>query len=76
LNLRELFEVFHQRAGNGIERAIRLTTAREINMRDTIGECEFTVAGKTVEHKSKTFVAFNIAGTFEIFIEHGADQIL
>ena len=76
LNLGELFEIYHQRAGDGIQRAIRLTTAREIDMRDAIGKYEFAVTGKTVEHECKSLVAFNIAGSFEIFIEYRADQIL
>ena len=53
-----------------------MTTTHEIDMRNAIGECEFAIAGKTVEHEGKSLVAFDIAWTFEIFIEHGADQIL
>lgn len=53
-----------------------MTTAREIDVRHTIGKCEFAVAIETVEHEGEALVTFDIAGPFEIFIEHGADQIL
>ena len=76
LNLGELFEIYHQRAGDGVQRAIRLTTAREIDVRNTIGKCEFAVTSKTVEHERKSLVAFNITGSFEIFVEHRANQVL
>ena len=73
LNFRELFEVFHKRARNSIERAIRLATAREIHMHDTIGKRNFAVAGETVEHEGESLVAFDITGTFEIFVKHCAN---
>lgn len=76
LHLRELFEVEHKRERNSIERAIRLATAREINMRDAIRKDKFAVAGETVEHEGEPLVAFDIARTLEEFIEHAADQIL
>ncbi len=76
LHFRELFEVLHERARNGIERAVRLTTASQVDMRHAIGKCQFAVTGETVEHESEALIAFDIAGTFEIFIEHRTDQIL
>ena len=76
LNFRELFEIFHERARDGVERAVRLATAREVYMRDTIGKCNFVVASESVEHEGEPLVAFDAAGTFEIFIEHCANQIL
>ena len=53
-----------------------MTTARQIDMRHTVSKRQFAVTGETVQHEGKALVAFNIARTFEIFIEHGADQIL
>jgi hypothetical protein len=76
LNFGELFEVKHQRQRNGVKRAIRLATTRKIHMRDTISEHKLAVTGKTVEDEGCALVALDIARTFEIFIEDGADQIL
>ena len=76
LNFGELLEVFHQRARNGIECTIRLTTTGEVNMHHAIGKGHLAVPSKAVEHEGKTLVAFNIAGTFEVFIEDCANQIL
>ena len=45
-------------------------------MHDAVGVFDPAVAGKAVEHEGETLVAFHIAGTLEVFIEHGADQIL
>jgi hypothetical protein len=76
LNFGELFEVEHQRERNGVERAIRLATAREIDMHNTIGKGDFAVAGETVEHERLPLIAFDCVWAFEIFIEDCADQIL
>ena len=76
LNFRELFEIFHERARDGIERAIRLTIAHKIDMRDAIGKYKFTVAIETVQHEGESLVTLDVARTLEIFIEHPADQIL
>lgn len=76
LDFRELFEVRHDRLCNGIQRAVGLTTTREIDMCNAVCIFEFAVSGKAVQHKRETLVAFHIAGTFEVFIEHCADEIL
>ena len=76
LNFGELFEIEHQGERNGIERAIRLTTTGKIHMCNTISKCKFGVTSKTVGHERQPLVTFDITGTFEVFIEHGADQIL
>jgi len=76
LNFGELLEVEHQRERDGVERAIRLTTAYKIHVRDAVGKCEFAIAIETIKHEGKSLVAFDIAWTLEIFIEHRADQIL
>lgn len=52
-----------------------MTITREIHVRNTIGKCEFAVAVEAVEHERESLVAFDIARTLEIFIEHGTDQI-
>jgi hypothetical protein len=72
LHFRELFEVFHERTRDVIERAVRLTFARQVNVRYTIGKSQFAVAGETIEHQCESLIAFDIAGTFEEFIEDGA----
>jgi len=75
LYLGELFEIEHKRPRNGIERAVRLTTASQINMRHTVSKCQFAVTGKAVEHQGESLVAFDIARTLEKFIQYSADQI-
>lgn len=76
MNFWKLFEVEHQRERDGVERTVRLATAREIDMRDTIGKGELTIASEAVEHERESLVAFDIARTFEVFIEDGTNQIL
>jgi hypothetical protein len=76
LNFRELLEVEHQRERDGVERAIRLTTAREVHMRDAIGKSKFAIAIETIEDEGESLIAFNIARAFEVFIKHSTDQIL
>ena len=53
-----------------------MATTRKIDMRDTIGKREFAIASETIEHERESLVAFDIARTFEVFIEDSADQIL
>jgi hypothetical protein len=76
LNFRELFEIFRERAGDGIERAIRLATARKIDVRNAISKYKFAIAGEAIEHEGESLIAFDIAGTFEEFIQDAADQVL
>jgi hypothetical protein len=45
-------------------------------MHDAIGVFDFAVTGEAVEHKREPLIALHVAGTLEIFIEHGTDQIL
>ena len=45
-------------------------------MCNAIGVLELAIASEAIEHECKTLVALHIAGTFEIFIEHCADQVL
>ena len=75
LNFRELFKILHERARNRIECAIRLTTAREVDVGNAVSKCKFAITIETVEHESKSLVAFDIARTFEIFVKHCTDQI-
>ena len=53
-----------------------MTTACEIDMRNAIRKCKFAIAIEAVEHERASLIAFDITWTFEVFIEHGADQIL
>jgi len=71
-----LFEVCRQRARDGVERAIRLAPAGEIYAGDAVGIFDFAVAGEPVRDQSQALVAFHVAGTFKVFIEHRADQVL
>jgi hypothetical protein len=76
LNIGELFEVRHERARDGVERTVGLTIASEVNVRDAIRVFEAAVACKAVQHEGKPPVAFHIAGTFEKFVQHRADEVL
>ncbi len=44
-------------------------------MHNAIGIGNFAVACKTIENKGESLVTFDIARTFEVFIEHRADQV-
>jgi len=48
LNFWELFEILHDRLGDGVQCAVRLTTAREIDVRDTVCIFELGVSGKAI----------------------------
>ena len=68
----ELFEIFGQWACNVVERAIGLTFANQIHVRNAICKSKFAITGETVEDEGESLIAFYIAGTLEKFIEHGA----
>jgi hypothetical protein len=53
-----------------------LATTGEVNVRNTIGKGEFAITCKTIQHKRKAFVAFNISGTFEKFVQYRAHKVL
>ena len=76
MNFRELLEVLHERNGDVVQRAVRLALACEIDVRDAVGILNFAISCEAVQKEGKPLVAFHIAGTFEEFIEHGADEIL
>lgn len=72
----ELLEVRHQRERDVIQRAVRLTCACEIDMRNAVGIFDAAIAVETVHNKRQPLIALHVAGTFEEFIEHRPDQIL
>jgi hypothetical protein len=76
LDVGELFEVERERACDVVERAVGLAVPREINMGNAIGIFELAIACKAVEDEGKALVAFNIAGSFEKFVQDPADQVL
>lgn len=76
LNIGELFEVEDQRACDVVERAIGLTVAREVDVRNTISIFEFAVTSEAIEDEGDAFIALDTAGTFEKFVEDAADQVL
>jgi len=76
LHFGELFEVLHERLRDGVQRAVRLAIAFEIHMRDAVGVFDLAVAVETVQDERETLIALHVAGTFEEFIEHRADEIL
>lgn len=75
LHFGELFEVRHERQRNVVERAIRLTRAQEINMRDAVRKFDAAVASESVRDERQTLIALESVGTFEEFIQRGADEI-
>ncbi len=76
LNIGELLEVYHERARNGVQRPIGLAMTCEIDMRDAIGILKPAVACESIEHQCKTLVPFNIARSFEEFIQDGTQHVL
>lgn len=76
LNIGELFEVDGQRAGNGVECAVGLTGAGQVDVRHTVGELEPAVACEAVEDEGKPVVAFHVAGTLEELVQDSTDQVL
>ena len=75
MNFGELLKVFRKRTCDGVECAVGLAFTCEVDVRDAIGVFDFAVAGEAVKHEGESLVAFHVAGPFEVFIEHGADQI-
>jgi hypothetical protein len=75
LNLRELFNIRHQRTSDVIERPIGLTVSLKINLDASIYQDQSAIPGKTVEHRGQALVPFHIAGTLEKLIEDGRDTI-
>lgn len=76
LNVRELFEIDGQRAGNGVECAVGLTGTGQVDVRHAVGKFEPVIACKAVEDEGKPVVAFHIAGTLEELVQDSADQVL
>lgn len=72
LHFGELLEVFHERARDVVERAIRLASARQIHMCYAITKDEFAITSETVENQCESLIPFDIARPFEKFIEHRA----
>lgn len=70
LDLRELFEIRHQRTRDGVKRPIRLTIPFQINMYSPICKDKPAVACKAIEYESKSFVPFHITGTLEELIKN------
>ena len=69
MNIGELLEVERERARDVVERAVGLTVAREVDMRHTIGKLKLAVAREAVKDEGDALVAFNVAGTFEEFVQ-------
>jgi hypothetical protein len=42
---------------------------------DTISKLEFIISCKTIEDQGKPLIPFHITGTFEEFVQHGANNI-
>jgi hypothetical protein len=76
LNVGELLEVDGQRAGDGVERAVGLAGAGQVDMRHAVGEFESAVACKAVQDQGKPIVPFHIAGTFEELVQDSPDEVL
>ena len=75
LNLRELFEIRHQRTCDGVKSAIRLTIPFKINVDTAIRKDKSTIAGKAVKYECESLVSLHIAGAPEKLIEHRSDTI-
>jgi len=76
LDLGELLEIRHKRARDRVERPIGLAAPGKINVYDAIRKGDFVITREAIKHKAKPLVALDVTGTFEIFIEHRADEVL
>ena len=45
-------------------------------MRNAIGKFQPAITRETIEEECKTLITFNVAGTFEEFVQDSANQIL
>jgi len=75
LNIGELLEVYHERARNGVKRPIGLAMTCEIDMRDALGILKPAVGCESIEHQRQPLIPFNIAWSFEEFIEDGTHDV-
>lgn len=75
LDLGELLEIQHQRAGDRVQRPIRLAIPGQVKVHTAIRKLHFAIAGKTIIDHRKSLVSLHIAGTFEEFIEHRLDDV-
>jgi hypothetical protein len=75
LNIRELFEVCHERARDSVKRPVGLAIPGEINICDAIGIFQFGIAREAIEHQRETLISFNITRTLEVFVQNRADDI-
>ena len=75
LNLRELFEIRHQRTRDRVERPIRLAVTSQINVHPPIGKDKPAIACKAVEYETQSLISFHIAGTLEELIEDSRDAL-
>jgi hypothetical protein len=76
LHFGELFKIRHERLGDGVQRAVRLTIAGEVDVYDAIGIFDLAVAIEAVQDTRETLIALHVTGTFEKFVEYRADEIL
>jgi len=75
LDLRELFEICHQRARDCVERSIRLAIPCEINIRASIPKDKPVIASKAIKDKTEPLVSFHNAGTLEELIEDRSNAL-
>jgi len=75
LNLRELFDIRHQRTRDGVKCAIRLAIPREVNVYSSVRKGKSAIACKAVEYETQSFISFHVAGTFEELIEDSSDAL-
>jgi len=71
----ELFEIFHQRTRDVVQRAVRLALTRQIDMGNAVGKGKFAVTCEAVEDERESLIPFDITGPFEEFIEHRTQQV-
>jgi len=75
LNLRELFDIRHQRTRDGVKCAIRLAIPREVNVQSSVRKDKSAIACKAVEYETKSLISFHVAGTLEELVDYRSDAI-
>ena len=77
LDFRELLEVVDQQIGDGICGSGAVACAFEVDVRDAVYDFEFAVTGEAIVERDPTVgISLGRAGTFEVFVQHCANEIV
>ena len=75
INIRELFEVCHERARDRVKCSVRLAAAGEVNVSDAICILEPGIASEAIQYQCQSLIPFYITGSFKEFIQNSTNDI-